>query len=291
MVYNQISSNKRNSIILFLLFFVVLALLGYVFGLIFQVGAYTGVAFGLIFSLTSAMFSYFLGDKAVLKLSGAQEIKKEQNPKLYNLVEGLSIGTGIPMPRLYFIDDNSINAFATGRNPKHASIAVTKGALLRLNKEELEGVLAHELSHVKNLDIRFMVLVAVLVGTIVMLSDFFLRTFMFTSSDDRKNTNFILLIVGFALALLSPIFTEIIKLAISRRREYLADASGALLTKNPRGLANALRKIGEDHSQLKTANHATAHLFISNPFKRKNWLNLFSTHPPLEDRIRKLELM
>ena len=190
------------------------------------------------------------------------------------------------------MNDSSINAFATGRNPKNASIAVTKGTLMKLNKEELEGVLAHELSHVKNLDIRFMVLVAVMVGTIVILSDFFLRSFMFTNSGDRgKNTHIILIVIGFVLAILSPVFTEIIKLAISRKREYLADASGALLTKNPGGLANALRKIGNDHNQLKTATHATAHLFISNPFKKRNWLSLFDTHPSLDSRVKKLESM
>jgi len=292
MVYSQISVNKRNSVLLFLSFFVVLAVLGYVFGAVLQIGAYAGLLIALVFSTFSAFFSYFFGDKMVLRVSSAQKITKEQNPMLYNLVEGLSIGAGIPMPKLYLMNDSSINAFATGRNPKNASIAVTKGTLMKLNKEELEGVLAHELSHVKNLDIRFMVLVAVMVGTIVILSDFFLRSFMFTNSGDRgKNTHIILIVIGFVLAILSPVFTEIIKLAISRKREYLADASGALLTKNPGGLANALRKIGNDHNQLKTATHATAHLFISNPFKKRNWLSLFDTHPSLDSRVKKLESM
>ncbi|MEK6937182.1 MAG: M48 family metallopeptidase, partial [Nanoarchaeota archaeon] len=244
-VYQQISINKRNSVILFLFFFVILISLGYIFGEVLQLGAYFGIFIALFFSVFSALFSYFLGDKMVLKVSGAQKITKEQNQVLYNLVESLSLGSGIPMPKLYIMNDLSINAFATGRNPKNASIAVTKGCLMKLNKEELEGVLAHEISHIKNYDIRFMVLVAVLVGTIVILSDFFLRTFMFTSSDDKKGANLILIIIGFTLAVLSPIFTELIKLAISRKREYLADASGALPTKNPGGLANALRKIGK----------------------------------------------
>ena len=292
MVYNQIAVNKRNSIMLFLSFFIVIILLGYVFGEILKFGAYFGIVLGFLFSLISVLSSYFLGDKIVLRVSGAKEIEKKQNPSLFNIVEGLSLGSGIPMPKLYLIDDMAINAFATGRDPKHASVAVTKGALMKLEKDELEGVLAHELSHVKNLDIRFMVLVAVMVGTIVMLSDFFLRSFMFSSSDNRKGVNWVILVIGFALAILSPIFTEIIKLAISRKREYLADASGALLTKNPIGLANALRKIGNDKTILHTANHATSHLFISNPFKKKNFFNnIFSTHPPLEQRILKLEQM
>ncbi len=293
-VYNQISANKRNSVLLFISFFIFLSILGYIFGAVSQFGAFFGIFLGLVFSLFSALFSYFYGDKLVLRISGAKEIKKEQNHMLFNLVESLSLGSGMPMPKLYIMNDQSINAFATGRNPKKASIAVTTGSLMKLNKEELEGVLAHEISHVKNLDIRFMVLVAVMVGTIVMLSDFFLRTFMFMGSDrDSKNINIFLIAIGFVLAILSPIFAHLIKLAISRKREYLADASGALLTKNPGGLANALRKIGKDHNVLHTANHATAHLFISNPFKnKKSWFNdLFSTHPNLDSRIQKLEAM
>ncbi len=293
MVYNQIAVNKRNSILLFIGFFILLAVLGYVLGYIFQIGVYTGVVLGLIFSIISALFSYYLGDKMVLNISGAREIKKSDSPLLFNIVESLSLGSGLPMPRLHIINDNSINAFATGRDPKHANVAVTTGSLSKLNKEELEGVLAHEISHIKNFDIRFMVLVSVMVGTIVMLSDFFLRSFLFSGSSDRenRNINIILLAVGFVLAILSPLIAEIIKLAISRKREYLADVSGSLLTKNPKGLANALRKIAGDNNVLRTANHATAHLFISNPFKNKrSWLNnLFSTHPPVEERIKKLE--
>ena len=291
MVYSQIAVNKRNSVLLFIGFFILLIFLGYVFGYIFQFGTYFGIIFGFIFSLISALISYYLGDKIVLRVSRAKEIQKQNYPALFNIVEALSLGAGIPMPKLHVIEDNAINAFATGRDPKHASVAVTTGSLTKLNKEELEGVLAHELSHVKNLDIRFMVLVSVMVGTIVMLSDFFLRGFLFRNSDnDNKNVNVIVLIIGFALAILSPLIAELIKLAISRKREYLADSSGALLTKNPKGLANALKKIGNDHNILQTANHATAPLFISNPFKnKKNWLNLFQTHPPIESRIQKLE--
>ena len=294
MVYNQITINKRNSVLLFLLFFIILTSLGYIFGYIFEFG-YTGVVFGFIFALVSALISYYYGDKLVLNISRAREVKKKEYPFLVNTIEGLSLGYGIPMPRVYVMPGNQINAFATGRDPKNASISVTEGALDKLNKEELEGVLSHEISHLKNLDIRLMVLTAIMVGTIVMISDFFLRSVFFTRQDDRGkgNIQIILFIIGIFLAILSPIFAQLIKLAISRKREYLADSSGALLTKNPKGLANALRKIMNDKDILRTANHATAHLFISNPFKSKKDLftNLFSTHPPLNERIKKLEDM
>jgi len=294
MVYNQITINKRNSVLLFLLFFIILTSLGYIFGYIFEFG-YTGVVFGFIFALVSALISYYYGDKLVLNISRAREVKKKEYPFLVNTIEGLSLGYGIPMPRVYVMPGNQINAFATGRDPKNASISVTEGALDKLNKEELEGVLSHEISHIKNLDIRLMVLTAIMVGTIVMISDFFLRSVFFTRQDDRGkgNIQIILFIIGIFLAILSPIFAQLIKLAISRKREYLADSSGALLTKNPKGLANALRKIMNDKDILRTANHATAHLFISNPFKSKKDLftNLFSTHPPLNERIKKLEDM
>src|SRR3989344_612646 len=291
MVYTQIQVNKRNSILLFLGFFIIILILGTILDYIFNLG-YFGIFIGFIFSIFSDLFSYYYGDKIVLRLSGARLVTQKEYPVLFNLVEGLSLGTGIPMPKIHVIEDNAINAFATGRDPEHASIAVTKGSLLKLNKEELEGVLAHELSHIKNYDIRFMVLVSVMVGTIVMLSDLFLRGFMFRGSDrDGKNPNVILLVLGIIFLILSPIFAKLIQLAISRKREYLADASGALLTKNPHGLANALKKIGNDHNILRTANNATAHLYISNPFKNKKQFfgNLFSSHPPLELRIKELE--
>ncbi len=291
MVYSQINANKRKSILLFGLFFIVIMILGYIFGYVSQFGAVFGLVFGFLFSLISALISYYFGDKIVLSTSGAKEINKNQYPVLFDIVENLSLGTGIPMPKIYVIHDNSINAFATGRDPNHASVAVTTGSLTKLNKEELEGVLAHEISHITNFDIRLMVLVSVMVGTIVMLSDFFLRSFMFRDSEDRGKSNVIMIVIGIVLAILSPIFAELIKLAVSRSREYLADSSGALLTKNPKGLANALKKIANDHNVLRTANHATAHLFISNPFKnKKSWFNsLFSTHPDVNDRIKKLE--
>lgn len=293
MVYSQITSNKRKSILLFCLFFIFIMVIATIFSKLAGIGTYFGAFLGFIFSLISALYSYYLGDKVVLKISKAREISKKESPILFNIIESLTLGTGLPMPRIYIMEDNSINAFATGRDPEHASIAVTTGALNRLNKEELEGVLAHEVSHIKNFDIRIMVLTSVLVGTIVMLSDLFLRGFLFTKSDrdEKGNINIIIIIIGFTLALLSPVFANLIKLAISRRREYLADMSGALLTKNPGGLANALKKISGDNNTLRTANHATAPLFISNPFKnKKSWFeSLLSTHPPLKDRIKKLE--
>ena len=292
MIDKQATINKTKSVLLFSMFFVVIIVLGYVLGSIFQFGVYFGVFFGFVFSLLSALFSYYYGDKLVLKISKAREVTRNEYPYLFETIEKLRKEAKIPMPKIHVMPGDQINAFATGRNPKNASISVTEGAMMKLNKEELEGVLAHELSHIKNFDIRFMVLTAVMVGTIVMLSHFFIRSFIFSGMNnrDRGNANALVLAIGFILAILSPIFANLIKLAISRRREYLADNSGVLLSKNPRGLANALRKIANDKNELKTANGATAHLFISNPFKKKNFfLGLVSTHPPLESRISKLE--
>ncbi|MBI2671898.1 M48 family metallopeptidase [Candidatus Woesearchaeota archaeon] len=289
---NQITSNKIKSVLLFLIFFVIITILGYIFGLVFNFG-YSGVVFGFIFSLLSALFSYYYGDKLVLRISGAREVTKNEYLSLFETIEKLRKEAKLPMPKIHVMPGNQINAFATGRNPQNASISVTEGALMKLNKEELEGVLAHEISHIKNFDIRLMVLTAVMVGTIVMLSHFFIRSFLFSGNRDRNNSSgqLIVLAIGFVLAILSPIFAQLIKLAISRRREYLADSSGVLLSKNPIGLANALKKISQDKDELKTANGAIAHLFISNPFKgKKNLLfSLFSTHPSLESRISKLE--
>ncbi len=236
----------------------------------------------------------------ILSMSHAREATKPEFTHLINTVEGLSIAAGLPkMPKVYVIDDSALNAFATGRDPKHAAVTVTTGLLHKMNKLELEGVLAHEMSHIKNYDIRVMMLAAVMVGLTVLLSDFLLRSFLWGGKGERREQNqlsVILIITGIALAVLSPFIGEMIKLAISRKREYLADASGALLTRYPKGLADALRKIkGDPDPLVDHANKATAHLFISMPFRhdRKTSFmqNLFATHPPLEERIKKLEGM
>ena len=292
-MYNQIDSNKRQSVLLMMIFIAVIIGLGYVFDKTLGVGDYSYIVFAIFLSFGMTAISYFQGDKIALWTSGAKPIAKEDNAYVYRLVENLAITNGTPTPKIYIIEDSAINAFATGRKPELASIAVTRGAIEKLTNEELEGVLAHELSHVKNYDIRFMTLVAVLVGAIAILSNIFLRSQWLPRRNDREGGNIgaIFMIIGIVLAILSPIIAELIKLAISRRREYLADASGALLTRYPEGLARALEKIAAQNQPMKTANQATAHLFLANPFAGRKISNLFSTHPPAEDRIKKLREM
>jgi heat shock protein HtpX len=230
----------------------------------------------------------------VITTSGARLIKKNEFPEYFRTVENLAIAAGLPTPKIYIIDDASPNAFATGRDPKHAVVAATTGLLNIMNKAELEGVIAHELSHVKNYDIRLAGVVAVLVGFVAILSDLFIRASFFRDSDDNKG-NAIFLIVALVLAILSPIAASLIQLAVSRKREYLADASGALLTRYPEGLASALEKLKNDHTPPRSASNATAHLFIENPFDNKKVKNLFTglfnTHPPLDERIKILRSM
>ena len=274
----------------------ILTALGYAVGEVFAPGggvALVPAALGL--SGVSAAASYFAGDKIVLAQSHARELTAGQEPQLRNIVETLSIGMGIEPPRIYLIDDTAPNAFATGRDPKHASIAVTRGLLDKLDRTETEGVIAHELSHIGNRDIRVMLLVVVLVGTIALLSDWMLRSFAWGGGRrgrDRGGGGLIL-IVALVLAILTPIIATLIQLAVSRQREYLADASGALLTRYPPGLASALRKIAADKEALEVANKATASLYIANPLKdRPRALDgLFDTHPPIAERIRRLESM
>lgn len=296
MIYQEISSNKRDSVILATIFITIIIALGYCYDRVWGNGTYAGVGFAVIFSLFSTAISYFQGDKIALFTSGATPLEHDNNEYVYHLVENLCITAGLPTPKIYLLNDNSINAFATGRKPELASIAITRGAIEKLSTQELEGVIAHELSHVKNYDIRFMTLVAVMVGAISILSNIFLRSRLFFGGrrdDNREGGNIggILLIAGIVLAILSPLIAELIKLAISRRREYLADASGALLTRYPDGLASALEKIASENRPLKTASTATAHMFIANPFAGKKISNLFSTHPPVEDRVKRLREM
>ncbi len=261
-----------------------------------QTGGLGIVGFALILAGISNFVSYYWSDKIVLGISGAKPIEKKDNPELYRIVENLGIAAGLPTPKVYLIEDPSPNAFATGRDPKHAAIAFTTGILGKLNKQELEGVAAHELSHVGNRDTLLMSVVSVLVGTLAILADWFMRSLWFGGRDreDRNNSS-IFMILGIVTAILAPIVATLIQLAISRRRELLADASGVLLTRYPQGLENALLKIAADPVPTESATTGTAHMFIVNPFKGKNvgnWLTgLFNTHPPIEVRIKALKEM
>lgn len=293
-MYDQIAANKSKSWFLILLFFVVVVLLGFAFG------AYTGDYFGTltlagIIAITMALSSYYAGDKVALSLAAAYPISAESNPYVWRLVENLCIAQGMPMPKVYLIPDQAMNAFATGRDPGHASIALTEGIVAKLENEELEGVIAHELSHIKNYDIRLQTLVVVLVGIISIMADIFLRSGRFVRGgrSSRSGGNGAIVLIGFTLALFAPLIANLIKLAISRKREFLADASGALSTRFPDGLAKALEKIGNDGTPLARATEATAHLYFTSPFgAQPNFLGkLFATHPPIAERVAALRKM
>ncbi len=292
-LYTQQSKNVRKTWLLMTSFLILVIAIGYAFSYIYNS---PGILYGaVIFSVIMNIFSYWNSDKIALSVSRAKPADPAQYSELHNIVENLAITAGLPKPRVYIIDDAAPNAFATGRNKEHAAIAVTTGLLAILDRTELEGVLAHELSHIGNKDILVSTVAVVLAGFISLLSHIFLRGQMFGGgrrSDDREGGN-ILMIVGIVLAILAPIFATLVQLAISRKREYLADASGALLTRYPDGLASALQKIAANAQPMRTANNATAHLFISNPFGSvgKKVSTLFSTHPPIEDRIRILRQM
>lgn len=273
------------------LFAVVIVALVWAWSEYSQAGYYMVIP-AVVFATSMSLVSFYAGDKIALSTAGAKEIQKDDNPYLWRMVENLSITAGIPMPKVYIINDESMNAFATGRDPNHSSIAVTTGIINGLENEELEGVIAHEMSHIKNYDIRLMMVVIVCVGIITLLADWMLRSHIFggrSRSDNNKGN--VLVLVGLILAILSPLFAKLIQLAVSRKREFLADASGSLLTRYPEGLAKALEKISAQNIPLKRANKATAHLYISNPFKGKNLSKLFSTHPPAEERIKVLRSM
>lgn len=298
--YDFISANKRRSVILVLFFIVVVGLVAWAFSKLLAAGP-GGVIIATVAAVVMSLGGYYGGDRLALAVAGAKgPLRKDDQPYLFNLVENLCIANGQPMPALYLIPDRAINAFATGRDPGHASLAVTTGAIERLENEELEGVLAHELSHAKNYDIRFMTLVAILVGVIALLSDFFWRWSWLGGgrrrSDSREGGQAaaILMIVGLVLLILAPIIGQLIKLAVSRRREFLADASAALLTRYPEGLARALEKIAAGRDEhLTRVSTATAHLYFSNPFGAR-WRGLgtlFSTHPPIDERIKALRAM
>ena len=299
-MYQQIAANKRKTVLLIIIFVLLLGLIGWWADTTWQGGSFFLMG-AIIFSGIMTLGSYYQGDRLALWLAGARgPLKKEDNPYLWRLVENLCLTTGLPMPKIYLIPDQALNAFATGRDPQHAAIAVTTGLLKRLENEELEGVLAHELSHIKNLDIRVMTLVSVLVGAVIILSDLLWRSSFFLSNSPKRGWNregggnTFFLTIGLLLVIISPIIAQLMKLAISRQREYLADASAALITRYPEGLARALEKIATAAQPLRRASHATAHLFIANPFGSKAsqaFHRLFSTHPPIEERIKRLREM
>jgi heat shock protein HtpX len=302
--YSQIAANRRNSFLLALIVIALLGTLGFAIGYALSgdlSGGVVATTIAVIIATLLALGSYFGGDSLVLAASSAHEISEGQAPQLFNVIRELTIAAGIPMPKVYIIDDSAPNAFATGRDPKHASIAITTGLLQKLNREELQGVIGHELSHVRNYDIRFTLIVGVLVGSVALLSDFFLR-FTFwgggrrSRGNDREGGNafqIIIFAIAIVLAILAPIAARFVQLAVSRQREYLADASSVELTRNPHGLEGALEKISEDQEVLEAANRATQHLYFTNPIKKfeERSSNLFATHPPIIDRINRLRAL
>ena len=295
-IYDAAAANRWRTALLVVAFTAIIAVLGYFVGEYFYPGGGLAVLpFALALSLGSAFTSYFAGDRIVLAQSQARELAPNEETELHNVVETLAIGLGIPVPKLYVIEDSAPNAFATGRDPLHASVVVTRGLIDKMDRTELEGVIAHELSHVGNRDIRVMLLVTILVGTVALLADWMWRSMFWGRGRgrDRGGGNAIIAVVAIVLAILTPIIATLIQLAVSRQREYLADASGALLTRYPPGLASALRKIAADREVLEVANKATASLYIANPLKDAPTFldHLFDTHPPIEERIKRLEAM
>jgi heat shock protein HtpX len=291
-LYNIADSNSRKTFFLITIFLIFVILLGWLFSYVLDSTIILYIA--VIFSIATSISSYWFSDKIVLNATRAQPIKKEDNPELYRIVENLAITAGIPMPKVFILNEAQPNAFATGRDEKHAVVAVTKGLLGKLERSEIEGVIAHEIAHIKNKDILLQTAVVVLVGVVVILSDFFLRISMW-GGGDKDNNNILAVILGIIAAILAPIGASLIQLSISRKREFLADASGALLTRYPEGLARALEKISSDDSPLRTANNSNAHLFISSPLRGKSskgWFSkLFLTHPPIEERVANLRGM
>lgn len=287
-MYNEIAANKRKTAFMMVLFVALVATLGWIFG------QYTGnsaiTPYVLIGAAVYAIFSYMTGSRMALAFSGAQEIEKKDDPRLWRIVENLAITNGMPMPRVFIIDDPAPNAMATGRDPKHASVAATTGILELLTDDELEGVMAHELGHIQNYDIRVSMIAFALVAVVSILADIMLRMVWFRDSDDDSSSP-VAFALGIAAALLAPLVATFIQLSISRHREYLADATGVMTTRYPEALANALEKIGGKGSVLKRQNASTAHLFFANPLRSKGFMNLFSTHPPIEDRVAKLRNM
>lgn len=292
--YSEINSNKRKTAWLMILFTIFITTVAYFIGYVLggPDRAVTFFVIGLVISLMQGFTSYFFSHNLVLASSGAKLVERDQYPQIYGILENLSIGAGIPTPKLAIIPSHAINAFATGRDPKNGIVAITQGMIDRLDKREIEGVIAHELSHIRNYDIRLMSIAAILVGTLAIMVEYGSRAMWFGGGNNnkREGTNVLAIFVGLAAIIVAPIIAQIIKFAISRKREFLADATGSFITRDPEGLASALEKIASDNQILESAHTNIAHLFISNPFNNFNRSlgNLFSTHPPIEERIKRL---
>ncbi|HJP80963.1 MAG TPA: zinc metalloprotease HtpX [Candidatus Saccharimonadales bacterium] len=285
-MYNAVAANKRNTVIIMAAFVGIIGAIGWVVSYYYgnQSIAYWVIGVAAVY----AFIQYFIASKLALAVTGAHEIEKRDNPRLYRIVENLTIATGMPMPKVYIIDDPAPNAFATGRDPKHASVAATTGILDVMSDRELEAVMAHEISHVRNYDIRVSMIAFGLVSAIGILSDIAMRMFFFGGDRDNENNNPIALVIGIVLIILAPIIATLVQLAVSRQREYLADASGALTTRDPEGLASALEKLEQTGRPMRRQSSSTAHLFFNNPMRAGMMSRLFSTHPPLEDRVKRL---
>jgi heat shock protein HtpX len=306
-VYDQIASNKRKTVLLVFGAVALLGLVGYAIGYLYLTSGWIGLAIAVGIAGLLSYGSYRSGDKIVLASTHARQVTAEQEPRLHNVVEGIAIAAGMPKPAVYVIPEQAPNAFATGRDPEHSSIAVTQGLLDMMDRVELEGVIGHEMAHVQDRDILLGTIVATVVGAVVLVSEFFLRFWWIGGVGGRRSNNsgggdagivgLVFLVIGIVLIILAPIAGQIIKLSVSRNREYLADAQGAMLTRYPPGLASALRKIAASPTAMRSANNATAHLWISQPSRlhgtdRKGRLErLFNTHPPIEERIKRLEEM
>ena len=301
-MYEEIASNKRKSVLLVIGAFLFLGVIGLAIGYLFGTGP-LGLVIALVVAFLLATWSYFSGDKVVLASTRAKLVTPDEQPRLHNIVEGLAIAAGVPKPKVYVVPEQAPNAYATGRDPEHSSIAVTEGLLTMMNRVELEGVIAHEMSHVVDRDILLGTIVATLVGAAVLLSEFFMRSWWWGGIGGRRGNDsngggfgLIMFAVGFALMAIAPLAGQVIKLSVSRNREYLADAQGALLTRYPPGLISALQKLETAPTAMRSANNATAHLWLNQPSripgeKNSRMERLFSTHPPLAERIRRLEEM
>lgn len=287
-MYSEIAHNKRKTWLIIALFAVIIGILGWIVSNLYQDPSFLYLAF--IVGGVYTLIQYFAASKLALALNGAKEITKKEEPRLYRTVENLAIATGSPMPKVYVMEDPAPNAFATGRDPRHAVVAASRGLLNIMNDSELEAVMAHEMGHVRNYDIRVMMIVFGLVSAIGLIADIIMRMFWFGNSDNRPS-NPAFIVLGLLAAILAPFAAMLVQMAVSRRREYLADSTGALTTRHPEGLASALEKIRDHGSAMRRQNTATAHLFFANPLKGKSIAKLFSTHPPIEDRIARLRRM
>lgn len=287
-MYSEISANKRKTWLIIALFIAIIGALGWIVSNLYGQPSFLYLAF--IVGGVYALVQYFLAAKIATAMNGAREVTKKQEPRLYRTVENLAIATGMPMPKVYVIDDPAPNAFATGRDPKHAVVAASRGLLNIMDDSELEAVMAHEMGHVKNYDIRVMMIVFGLVSAIGLIADIIMHMFWFGNNDNRPSHP-AFIVLGILAAILAPIVATLVQLAVSRRREYLADSTGALTTRYPEGLASALEKIRDHGSAMKRQNTATAHLFFANPLKGQSLAKFFSTHPPIEDRIARLRKM